>query len=50
MNKSLKQAAATLIQNSVYDKTILNKVEMAVRAYDPRMSCLRPDPPDKIRN
>lgn len=35
MNMSVKQAAATLIRNGVYDETILNKVEMAVRAYDP---------------
>jgi len=35
MNMSVKQAATSLIQNGVYDETILNKVEMAVRAYDP---------------
>ncbi len=35
MNMSVKQAAASLIRNGMYDETILNKVEMAVRAYDP---------------
>lgn len=35
MNMSVKQAATTLIKNGYYDEKILNKVEMAVRAYDP---------------
>jgi F420-non-reducing hydrogenase large subunit len=35
MNMSVKQAAASLIKDGVYDQGILNKVEMAVRAYDP---------------
>lgn len=35
MNMSVQQAAARLIRDGVYDATILNKVEMAVRAYDP---------------
>ncbi len=35
MNMSIRQAAASLIREGVYDETILNKVEMAVRAYDP---------------
>jgi len=35
MNMSVKQAAAALIKDGVYDQGILNKVEMAVRAYDP---------------
>ncbi len=35
MNMSVKQAATTLIKNGVYDEGLLNKVEMAVRAYDP---------------
>lgn len=35
MNMSVKQAAAMLIKNGNYTKELLNKVEMAVRAYDP---------------
>jgi F420-non-reducing hydrogenase large subunit len=35
MNMSVKQAATSLIKDGVYDQGILNKVEMAVRAYDP---------------
>ena len=35
MNMSVKQAATSLIRDGVYDETLLNKVEMAVRAYDP---------------
>lgn len=35
MNMSVKQAATSLIKDGNYDETILNKVEMAVRAYDP---------------
>jgi len=35
MNMSVKQAATMLIKGGRYDETILNKVEMAVRAYDP---------------
>lgn len=35
MNMSVKQAATSLIKDGVYDETLLNKVEMAVRAYDP---------------
>jgi len=35
MNMSVKQAAASLIKDGTYDQGILNKVEMAVRAYDP---------------
>ena len=35
MNMSVKQAANKLIQNGVYNEELLNKVEMAVRAYDP---------------
>lgn len=35
MNMSVKQAATSLIKDGKYDETILNKVEMAVRAYDP---------------
>ncbi|MBU4263564.1 MAG: Ni/Fe hydrogenase subunit alpha [Proteobacteria bacterium] len=35
MNMSVKQAATMLIKDGVYDQGMLNKVEMAVRAYDP---------------
>ena len=35
MNMSVKQAATSLIRDGAYDQGILNKVEMAVRAYDP---------------
>jgi F420-non-reducing hydrogenase large subunit len=39
INMSVKQAATTLIKNGKYDQGILNKVEMAIRAYDPCLSC-----------
>jgi F420-non-reducing hydrogenase large subunit len=39
INMSVKQAAQTLIKNGVYDETILNEVEMSIRAYDPCLSC-----------
>ncbi len=32
---SVKQAAARLIKKGRYDEELLNRVEMAVRAYDP---------------
>ncbi len=35
MNLSVKQAATQLIKNGTYDQGVLNKVEMAIRAYDP---------------
>jgi F420-non-reducing hydrogenase large subunit len=35
MNMSVKQAATALIKDGTYDQGILNKVEMAIRAYDP---------------
>jgi len=35
MNMSVKQAAKSLIKDGVYDEGLLNKIEMAVRAYDP---------------
>ncbi len=35
MNLSVKQAATELIKDGIYDQGILNKVEMAIRAYDP---------------
>jgi len=39
INMSVKQAAQTLIKDGNYDEGILNKVEMAIRAYDPCLSC-----------
>jgi F420-non-reducing hydrogenase large subunit len=39
INMSVKQAATTLIQNGQYNEGILNRVEMAIRAYDPCLSC-----------
>ncbi len=39
INMSVKHAAQTLIKDGSYDETILNKVEMAIRAYDPCLSC-----------
>jgi F420-non-reducing hydrogenase large subunit len=35
MNLSVKQAAKALIKDGNYDQGILNRVEMAIRAYDP---------------
>lgn len=35
MNLSVRQAAKTQIKDGIYDETILNSIEMAVRAYDP---------------
>lgn len=35
INMSVKQAAKALIKNGKYDQGILNRVEMAIRAYDP---------------
>ena len=39
INLSVKQAAETLIKNGDYDQGVLNTVEMAIRAYDPCLSC-----------
>ncbi len=35
INMSIKQAASSLIKDANYDQGMLNKVEMAIRAYDP---------------
>jgi F420-non-reducing hydrogenase large subunit len=35
INMSVKQAAQMVIKNGQYDQGILNKIEMAIRAYDP---------------
>ncbi len=39
INMSVNQAAKALIKDGNYDQGILNKVEMAIRAYDPCFSC-----------
>lgn len=39
INKSVKSAAQSLIKNGKIEKEGLNKVEMAVRAYDPCLTC-----------
>jgi len=39
INMSVKQAARSLIKEGKYDQGILNRVEMAIRAYDPCLSC-----------
>ncbi len=39
INLSVKQAAKTLIKDGRYDQGTLNTVEMAIRAYDPCLSC-----------
>ena len=39
INMSVKQAAQALIKDGKYDQGILNRVEMAIRAYDPCLSC-----------
>jgi F420-non-reducing hydrogenase large subunit len=39
INMSVNQAAKALIKDGHYDQGILNRVEMAIRAYDPCLSC-----------
>ncbi len=39
INMSVKKAATQLISGGKYDEEVLNKVEMAIRAYDPCFSC-----------
>jgi F420-non-reducing hydrogenase large subunit len=39
INMSVKQTAKVLIKNGKYGQGTLNKVEMAIRAYDPCLSC-----------
>ena len=39
INLSVKQAAQALIKDGQYDQGTLNTVEMAIRAYDPCLSC-----------
>ena len=45
---SVKQAATSLIKDGKYDQGILNKIEMAIRAYDPCMSCATHELSDRI--
>jgi F420-non-reducing hydrogenase large subunit len=39
MNMSVKQAACQVIKGGQYDQGALNRIEMAIRAYDPCLSC-----------
>ena len=39
INMSVKQAAKTMIKAGKYDQGIMNRIEMAIRAYDPCLSC-----------
>ncbi len=39
INMSVTQAAKSLIHGGKYDEGVLNQVEMAIRAYDPCLSC-----------
>ncbi len=39
INMSVKRTAKDLIKDGKYDQGILNRVEMAIRAYDPCFSC-----------
>ena len=39
INMSVKKVAQDLIKNAQYDQGLLNQVEMAIRAYDPCLSC-----------
>lgn len=39
INMSVKKAAMDLIKDGKYDQGILDRVEMAIRAYDPCLSC-----------
>ncbi|NIO16822.1 MAG: Ni/Fe hydrogenase subunit alpha [Deltaproteobacteria bacterium] len=39
INMSVKQAAKAVIKDGKYDEGTLNMVEMAIRAYDPCLSC-----------
>ncbi|MFH1231452.1 MAG: Ni/Fe hydrogenase subunit alpha [Planctomycetota bacterium] len=39
INMSVKQVATSLIKGGKYDQGLMNRVEMAIRAYDPCLSC-----------
>jgi F420-non-reducing hydrogenase large subunit len=43
INMSVKKAARSLIKGGKYDEGILNRIEMAIRAYDPCLSCATHD-------
>lgn len=43
INMSVKATAKALIKGGKYDEEIMNKLEMAVRAYDPCVSCATHD-------
>ncbi len=43
INMSVKKAAMDNIKDGKYDQGILNMVEMAIRAYDPCLSCATHD-------
>jgi F420-non-reducing hydrogenase large subunit len=48
INMSVKQAATMLIKDGKYDQGTLNRVEMAIRAYDPCLSCATHDFDGKV--
>lgn len=39
INMSVNRAAKLVIKDGKYDQGVLNRVEMAIRAYDPCLSC-----------
>ncbi|RME34365.1 MAG: Ni/Fe hydrogenase subunit alpha [Gammaproteobacteria bacterium] len=39
MNESLRQVAAEYLDGREFDELLLNRIEMAIRAYDPCLSC-----------
>ena len=39
INMSVKKTAMDLIKDGKYDEAVLDKIEMAIRAYDPCLSC-----------
>jgi NAD-reducing hydrogenase large subunit len=39
MNKAVHQVAKTYIKNGKFTEGILNRVEVAIRCYDPCLSC-----------
>jgi F420-non-reducing hydrogenase large subunit len=49
MNMSVKKAAREVIKGGQYDQGALNRIEMAIRAYDPCLSCATHTIDGKIR-
>jgi F420-non-reducing hydrogenase large subunit len=49
MNMSVKKAAREVIKGGAYDQGSLNRIEMAIRAYDPCLSCATHTIDGKIR-